>query len=227
MAMITLDCARCGAKRMTHDIQACSVYRDELYQYEYFCQCRICNKSAVWKVGATYEHAPPDRLISEKGAVDELIGDASLVRPRVAALQAPEHTPPELKLMFDEGANCIGINAWNASSAMFRKILDQISKEKMDAAPGGPPADRRTQFNLKPRLKWLFDNGHLPQALAPLADAIREDANDGVHNAPIGEVEALDIQDFTVEVLETLYTLPGRLREAEARRAQRRAPPSP
>lgn len=139
------------------------------------------------------------------------------------ALDAPEHTPPELKLMFDEGANCLAIGAWNASGAMFRKILDQISKDKMNSASAGPPPDRRTQFNLKPRLKWLFDNNLLPKELEPLADSIREDANDGVHNAPIGEDEALDIQDFTVEFLETLFTLPGRINDAQVRRAARRA----
>ena len=107
---------------------------------------------------------------------------------------------------------------------MFRKIVDQISKDKINSAPGGPPADKRTRFNLKPRLEWLFANNLLPKEVAALADSIREDGNDGVHNAPLGEAEALDVQDFTVELLEALYTLPGRLRDAEARRAARRAP---
>jgi hypothetical protein len=104
---------------------------------------------------------------------------------------------------------------------MFRKILDQISKEKMNAASVQPP-DNRTRYNLKPRLAWLFANGLLPIELEQLADAIREDANDGVHNSPLTKEDALDIQDFTVEVLEKLYTMPGRLREAEARRVMRR-----
>ncbi|MEH2534323.1 hypothetical protein V1277_006380 [Bradyrhizobium sp. AZCC 1588] len=46
----------------------------------------------------------------------------------------------------------------------------------------------------------------------------------GLYNAPLGQADALDIQDFTVELLEALFTLPGRLKEAEARRrAQRRS----
>ncbi len=162
--------------------------------------------------------------MKENYSIDHIVSIVDLVRPKMAVISAPDHTPPDLRLVFDEGAECLSIGAWNASSAMFRKIVDQISKDKMNSAPGGPPADKRTRFNLKPRLKWLFDNNLLPKAVEALADSIREDANDGVHNAPLGEADALDVQDFTVELLEALYTLPGRLREAEARRAQRRGP---
>jgi hypothetical protein len=49
-----------------------------------------------------------------------------------------------------------------------------------------------------------------------------EDANDAVHNHPIGEAEANDILDFTVELLERLYTMPGRLQVNAARRLARR-----
>jgi hypothetical protein len=225
-AMLTLDCARCGAKQMTHNVVACTTFSGTpgFRDYEYSCQCRACWKCSIYMVKAAFGDRQPDALFKREYAIDYLVESAELARPRVAAREAPEHTPPNLKQMFDEGSDCLTIGAWNASSAMFRKILDHISKEKMNAAPGGPPSDFKTQFNLKPRLKWLFDNGHLPKELAELADAIREDANDGVHNDPIGEAEALDIQDFAVEVLENLYTIPGRLADAKTRRNARRTP---
>jgi hypothetical protein len=57
-----------------------------------------------------------------------------------------------------------------------------------------------------------------------LADAIREDGNDGVHNQPLGEADALDLQDFTVELLEALYP-PAT--NTTAHKAQRvRSPPA-
>jgi Domain of unknown function (DUF4145) len=219
MAMLTLDCARCPAKRMTHDVLDCSTVDSN---YEYFVRCRACSKTSIWNVGQVMNQNTPQQLAGEKAVLDGRILVGGLVRPRASAVEAPDHTPPELKLIFDEGAECLAIGAWNASSAMFRKIVDQISKERMNSAPSGPPADKRTRFNLKPRLEWLFANNLLPKEVEPLANAIREDGNDGVHNAPLGELDALDLQDFTVELLEVLYTLPGRLRDAEARRAQRR-----
>ncbi|MGM4957208.1 DUF4145 domain-containing protein [Bradyrhizobium barranii] len=190
--------------------------------YEYAVQCRACAKASIWEVGQRANQHDPSQQWAADYSIDDAVTVRHVVRPKPNAASAPEHTPPELKLIFDEGAECISIGAWNAASAMFRKILDQISKDKMHSAPGGPPADNRTRFNLKPRLAWLFANNLLPANLEALADCIREDANDAVHNAPLGEDDALDIQDFTVELLEALFTLPGRLTEAEARRAARR-----
>ena len=64
-----------------------------------------------------------------------------------------------------------------------------LSKEAMPQARrrgdarGRPPY---TRFALKPRLTWLFENSLLPKEIELLADSIREDANDGVHNARRG-----------------------------------------
>lgn len=53
-------------------------------------------------------------------------------------------------------------------------------KGQNEFSPGGPPADKRKPFNLKPRLAWLVANDLLPKEVEALADAVREDANDGV-----------------------------------------------
>jgi hypothetical protein len=191
-------------------------------EFEFFMKCRACSRTTIWAVRALQQHVNPMNLIPVNEVIDGRVDIVGIVRPRAQAAEAPEHTPAELKLIFDEGAQCLAIGAWNASSAMFRKIVDQISKDRMNAAPIGVPADKRTRFNLKPRLAWLFANNLLPKEIEAIADAIREDANDGVHNQPLGEADALDLQDFTIELLEALYTLPGRLKDAEARRAERR-----
>jgi hypothetical protein len=227
MAMLTVDCVRCGERKMTHDVQSCGVYNDQggTVHWEYCLQCRACNKSAVWRVDRYGSYPVPSELIKRATPIDEYIDIIEAIRPRGASEECPEYTPADLKVIFDEGANCMSIGAWNAASAMFRKIVDQISKDKMSAAEVQPP-DNRTRFNLKPRLMWLFANNLLPTDIEALADAIREDGNDGVHNAPLSKDDALDVQDFTVELLERLYTVPGRLQAAEERRAQRRARPT-
>jgi hypothetical protein len=210
---------------MTHDVVSCAiVVVNGKQETEFFVQCRACHKSTIWSVGKSGNYPEPNALITSNGLLNDLIVIGEVARPRGSAIACPDHTPADLKMIFDEAAECISIGAWNAASAMFRKIVDQISKDKMVAGPAQPP-DNRTRYNLKPRLEWLFANNMLPQEVAPLANAIREDGNDGVHNAPLGRDDALDVQDFTVELLERLYTMPGRLLEAEARRAARRAGP--
>jgi hypothetical protein len=225
MAMLTVDCVRCPARKMTHDVRGHTSYYDNEKRHELLLQCRSCYKSAIWQVKERFGNHPVSEVVASTDSVEEFLIILGVVRPRGSVVEAPPHVPAELKLIFDEAAECISIGAWNASGAMFRKIIDQISKDRMNSAPGGPPADKRTRYNLKPRLAWLFTNNLLPKEVQALADAIREDANDGVHNAPLGEADAMDLQDFTVELLETLFTLPGRLKEAEARRAERRAGP--
>jgi hypothetical protein len=213
VAMLTADCGRCSAKLMTHDVL--SGVQVGAGNWELFVVCRACRHTTIWQVMSAHE------LLSYNGTVDHTILGKELIRPKGAVVSAPEHTPPELKSIFNEGAECAGNKTWNAAGAMFRKVLDQISKDKMNAAPIQPP-DKHTRYNLKPRLAWLFANGLLPKELETLAAAIREDGNDGAHNAPLGEADALDLQDFAVEVLETLFTLPGRLKDAEDRREKRR-----
>ncbi|MCP3444077.1 DUF4145 domain-containing protein [Bradyrhizobium sp. CCGUVB14] len=220
MAYLTVDCARCGANQMTHDVRGCSTYPGP--SYEYYLQCRKCYKSATWEIIRRPNKDTPVSYFKYDTLIDDDVLIGAVVRPKPDAVPTPDHTPPDLKLIFDEGAECISVGAWNAACAMFRKILDQVSKDKMNAAPSGPPPDKRTRFSLKPRLEWLFANNLLPKDVEALADCIREDANDAVHNTPLSKDDALDLQDFTVEMLEALFTLPGRLKDAEARRAARR-----
>ena len=74
------------------------------------------------------------------------------------------------------------------------------------------------------RLNWLFDRGLLPEGLRDLASCVREDGNDAAHDLHgIDEAEARDLEDFTIVVLEALYTLPGQIEANKARRTARRA----
>ena len=221
MAMLILDCPRCGERRMTMDLKAASTYTEGLVHHEMYLQCRHCNKSAVWHAQPGINKHPPGALLSSKEVVNDHLVNVSVVRPVASSQPAPEHTPANLKKIFDEGAECYAIGCWNAAGSMFRKIVDEISKSLLPPSTEAVP-DKHTRYNLKPRLKWLFDNGKLAKEVEGLADCIREDANDAVHNAPIGEPEATDLLDFTVQLLERLYTTPGRLKAAEGRRLARR-----
>ena len=71
-------------------------------------------------------------------------------------------------------------------------------------------------------MRWLFGSGRLPQALQDLSHAVKEDGNDGAHAGILTAQDAEDLLDFTVALLERLYTEPKRLELAVARRAARR-----
>jgi hypothetical protein len=77
---------------------------------------------------------------------------------------------------------------------------------------------------LGPRLKWLFDNKHLPEALRELSLCIKEDGNDGAHVGSLSKSDAEDVLDFSASLLERLYTEPEQLRIAKERRDKRCIP---
>lgn len=116
MAMLILDCARCAERQMTHDMRGCTAYRDNAgSHYDFFVQCRACNKSTTWLVHERSSKGPPFNLIAEQGVINDSLYAIESVRPKGAAVECPDYTPADLKLVFDEGAECISINAWNAS----------------------------------------------------------------------------------------------------------------
>lgn len=220
MPMLILNCPRCGERRMTQDWIALSQYSENgKLCSELMLQCRHCNKSSLWQVSRAPGNASVEILATSKVVINDQLIVVGVIRPAGSLVKAPDFTPPNIVKIFDEGAECFAIECWNASGSMFRKIIDEISKSLL---PKEGEPDKHTRWNLKPRLVWLYKNNLLPKEVESLADCIREDANDAVHNAPIGKGEATDLLDFTIALLERIYTMPGRLKAAEERRLARR-----
>ena len=104
---------------------------------------------------------------------------------------------------------------------MFRLCVDHATVALLpEANENGLNSAVRRSLGL--RLEWLFANGRLPEALRDLSHAVKEDGNDGAHAGILQEQDAEDLLDFTVALLERLYTEPKRIELAIARRAARR-----
>jgi Domain of unknown function (DUF4145) len=232
MAQILVhDCPRCGAREMTFDVTSDTLLEERhgwQRVYEVFGICRGCHASTVFVVameGALnpvhpfFRKRPSDytATLNDWFRVEAWIGLKNM-----ATAKPPEHCPPEVAAAFREGATCLAVECFNAAGTMFRLSVDLTTRPMLPPvdAPGGP--DARTRRELGRRLQWLFDNGRLPESLRELAKCIREDGNDGAHAGSLTEAEAEDIKDFTVELLERIFTEPRRLELAQERRAQRR-----
>ena len=106
---------------------------------------------------------------------------------------------------------------------MYRLALDIVTKELLPTDTSVEP-NSRVRRSLGLRMGWLFANSSLPKDLQNLADCIREDGNDGAHDASLSEQDANDLSDFIFELLRRIFTEPEKLKLAEDRRAARRAP---
>jgi hypothetical protein len=229
MSELVADCPRCGAKEITFDVRASTVVRWE-YQWqqwhEAFAICRNCHKTTVF-------------ILSDKGIEEgkflQKVGPANVEKSlnnfirveRYVSLRdtettpPPEHVPENISAIFTEGATCLAVQCYNAAGTMFRLCVDLSTRAML---PEGEAAglNQRVRRDLGLRLPWLFEAGFLPKELRELSACIREDGNDGAHAGTLKKADAEDLLDFTIALLERLYTEPARLRLAEKRRQERR-----
>ena len=229
MSELVADCPRCTAVKITFDVLASTkVGQQHGWQnwHEAFCVCRHCHKSTIFVVsenGIDEQRAVAKHTLSKlPESVNNFVRVERYITARDRAnTPPPEHLPENIKLAFEEGAMCLSVNCFNAAGTMFRLCVDHATVALLpEANEDGLNAAIRRSLGL--RLQWLFDHGRLPQALRDLSHAVKEDGNDGAHAGILTAQDAEDLLDFTIALLERLYTEPKRIELAIARRAARR-----
>lgn len=230
MAEMIADCRRCGAGRTTFDVyhsQRVGVDHRHRNRIEAYCTCRHCRGGTIFLIVATQGGYPYDEIYTggihnQGGNVNHLVEvDRHISLRDNSGIEPPEHLPKDIDAAFKEGAACAAIACYNAAGAMYRLCVDHATWGLLPPDGAAAP-NNKIKRSLGLRLQWLFENGHLPAALQELSEAIKEDGNDGAHEGTLRKAEAEDLQDFTVALLERLYTEPERLRLAKERRDARR-----
>ena len=229
MSELVSDCPRCGSNRITFDLasQTAIDTRHNWQQwYEAFCICRHCGRSTVFVLAEKGIHEAEfirkTGLAKISGAVGDLVrieGFISL-KDRMA-MAPPEYLPEDILAIFSEGATCLAVGCFNAAGTMFRLCVDLAANSMLPEADGDG-LNSKIRRSLGLRLSWLFDHNLLPEALRELSSCIKDDGNDGAHEGSLNQGDANDLLDFTVVMLERLYTEQERLRLAKERREKRR-----
>jgi len=222
------DCPRCGQVRTTFDVRA-STYVGKSNatweEWECFLQCRQCFKPSIGLLRArSFSTDSPSKKGGEYvNAGFELVEWIFNVPNRRGC---PDYVPDDVKRIFEEAASCSAIGAWDAAGTMFRKTLDVATRSitpKPDSSAEPRPTSWKAYKDLRLRLDWLFENRLLDPSLKDLSSCIHEDGNDAAHDPTgIRKPEAEDLADFTENVLETIYTVPGQIAENRKRREERR-----
>lgn len=219
VSLLTADCPRCGAKHVTFDVGAQKsrgIVRFEWSeQFEVFSVCRHCHKSTVFLVSNKIYDARglwPDTkvgVVSYNGYINDFFDVDGYINIRDLAVdQPPDHVPDKISAIYSEASTCVAVQCWNAAGAMFRLAVDMATKSLLP--PEGEPPIAKIRRSL-----GFYD-------LQELAECIKEDGNDGAHDGSLTKNEALDLQEFTFNLLERLYTAPKKLELAAARRRERR-----
>jgi hypothetical protein len=230
MSELVYDCPRCNAQNVTFDvlaIGAVTLYFGSQHRMESFCICRHCNQSTVVVIHEKSRDVlaglqRSGGLGSYKGNLngDFAINGYISLKDNTAT-EPPEYLPADIEAVFKEGATCMAVGCFNAGGTMFRLCLDMATKSFMpEENDNGLNSKIRRSLGL--RLDWLFETGVVPRALQELAACVKEDGNDGAHEGTLTKADAEDLLDFTVALLERLYTEPATLKLAQERRAARR-----
>lgn len=233
MAELVTDCPRCRTRHITFDVKVGHIVGSEYgwqLWYEVFSVCRHCNRSTIFvvseRVDCDYERLHKIGLLNADGSLNKYVKVERYISLRdFPGVAPPEFLPPDIEAAFKEGATCLSVGCYNATGTMFRLCIDiatqsMLPKEDLDGL------NRTIRRSLGLRLPWLFDNRYLPEALRELSVAVKEDGNDGAHAGTLKKADAEDLQDFTVALLERLYTEPKKLSLAKERREGRREKPA-
>lgn len=218
MPELITDCPRCGVKHITFSVLA--AHQAGHRQYEIFGPCRSCGRSATFLIEAKPGFF--DTWPMELTVVNEIFDITRAITLRdMAATPAPDALPPSILSSFNEGSLCVSVGCYNAAGAMFRLCLDLATKDLLAKLP---PEQGKKLSNrpLGPRIDELLKANLLPEELHELASVIKDDGNDGAHDGTLTQVEAEDLLDFTVALLERRFTFPAKLMAAKARAAARK-----
>ena len=218
MSELVGNCPRCNAQDITFDLPENMLVDSVAGTWEAFCVCRRCHGATIFVLqqkdgDVRIEHGGPKDL---RVANDRVVIRSYVNVTNFKTRPSPEHLPDSIAAAFQEGSKCLAISCFNAAAAMFRLSLDLAIKDLF-------PDEAVKDSTLGRRLKRLFDNKMLAEALQELSSVVKDEGNAGAHDGTIDEATAEDLIDFTERLLAHLYTEPAKLRLAQERMAQRKA----
>ncbi len=227
--MVAATCPRCETVNVTFDILAASAYPGDAWNHYAFCWCRKCHRPSVFDMSSNNTGNSPSRPELAGHLINAYFKVSLSALVFAPTVKCPEYVPDEIASIFEEAATCLSFACYDAGGAMFRKVLDASTRlwigVEPQSVPKGDPdyISFKEAKDLRLRLDWLFERAKLPAELKELASCVHQDGNDAAHAAEtIGREAALDLQDFTISILESLYTTPGRIAANVARRDSRR-----
>jgi hypothetical protein len=240
MSLLVANCPRCGTGRVTFDVTAANTAgRRYSWQprYEVFSVCRACHTASIFIISVSQlkrkdakgENAfgKPEDIVRYEHGLNELFEVERFISLRDQVfLRPPQHLPEPIIAGFNEAAACLSIGCNNAAATMFRLCIDLATRPLLPdpADETKPQPNAKVRRDLGLRLNWLFENSLIQPSLRELAKCIREDANDGAHVGNLTTEDAEEVAEFTVVLLERLFTEPKQLELAEKRRIERRKP---
>lgn len=106
----------------------------------------------------------------------------------------------------------------------YRTVIDVATQHIFKENPASFDNSTNRQPNLHNRINMLAAEGFLTPSLRDWAHGIRDITNEDIHtSSPVSDEEVAEIAEFTDMLLQYLFELPGRVKQAKETAEQKRA----
>ena len=213
MAELVYNCPHCGTSKIAFECHGSQGLIDRgLYIWNTLFVCRNCREGIVAKFStARTTSSPKDCSGDPRNAGFNL--DA--VHPSPIQLEAPAHVPSDLAKEYVEGLENLRENKLTSAGMMFRRVLDIATKSL------APDKKDGTLYN---RIVHLEKSGKITPELRDLADRIRLDGNEAVHEENFDVTKVTQLQEFTYLFLLYTFSLPKLVELAQDKTTDKEAP---
>lgn len=233
---IVTECPHCRSKNMACDVTGVRLFNDDYGNFSGFFTsfCRACKRP----LGGAFQSAkragnPWERYEREQQEKQRLITPANLgqgtvilgIWPEAPKPKRFDHLPPEVNVAMRDAEDARASGTPNRLvRGAYRTVIDvatqHIFAANLDAFKPGTSPDQK----LNNRIDMLTSKHFLTPSLRDWAHSIRFITNEDVHtSSPVSNEEVTEIAEFTDMLLQYLFELPGRVKQAKETAEQKRA----
>src|SRR3989344_1255355 len=172
----------------------------------FYFRCPVCASYKQWIVYTLYDtEENKDRYYRVASLPSEGIEDI---------IEIPEN-PPELRIAYKQAIRAMDANAHIAAAAMFRRALQVITREILNATPGNLANELQAVVGTK------YNGVTVSQDFSDVGYIIKEAGNQGAHPdddpdlLDFTQQDAEDLQNIFMELVSELFVVPEAKRKAK------------
>ncbi|MGW0184130.1 DUF4145 domain-containing protein [Nocardia sp. NPDC003345] len=139
--------------------------------------------------------------------------NGDVVSPGAKPLVAVHSLPETDGSVWEEARSCLAVGAFTAAVMICRKLLMHVAVAHGLAAKD----DRGRGPTFAAALDHLQEEGVITKPMRPWINRVKEVGNEANHElTPVSEKEALDVANFTHQLLRLAYEIPAMIEMAES-----------
>lgn len=206
MAVVVHQCPHCRANHVSFRVSFSEQTSEG--QGNIYYSCPACRKPISARVRRNAgKYAPFSAIASTSNSLNETGYEVVNIWPKLQEIDAPGSLPESVERSFKQAEEARARDHRESAGMSYRRSIELALKDI------GP----ETSGTFYQRINTLAGHGKLTPALAEWAHSVRELGNEAAHDGDEpSKSDTDDLGAFSRVLLEYLYTMPAKVRRAEA-----------